>query len=128
MRTRANRRTMRMCATQRDIPTTAIEPAHNSSLRLAFRPNISVVGATGDYGLLRSSSLEYFVPCRVAGPARPVLVIWYTHTRGATVAAPEYAPPSWPTLAAASARPEASQPESTNFASDSGVSHAKLTR
>ncbi len=48
--------------------------------------------------------------------ARPFFVVSYTHTPGETLADPEYAPPASLTLAAASASPEASQPESRNFA------------
>src|SRR5689334_18594030 len=78
--------------------------------------------------LLRSSSLEYFVPCRVACKANPFLVIWYTQTPGDTEVAPEYAPPVLPVLAAASACPAASQPELTNRARALSVSNKKIIR
>jgi hypothetical protein len=47
--------------------------------------------AARSYGLLRSSFLDYFVLCRANWRARPFLVIWYTHTPGSTIVAPEYA-------------------------------------
>ena len=84
--------------------------------------------AIRSYDLLSSSSLEYFVPCKAACAARPFLVLCYTHTPGATVVAPEYAPPSLPAFAAASACAEPSQPESINFASACSVSNTKIAR